>query len=109
MRTLQNEAFEGEKACTAIQKKWDGRPCWGRDNKGSGLQKRKKGCHVDLPNLHSDYSSVTLSSQKQVIEDISVLASSFPSLWTQLPSLPLGEPLPPLSMPVVSGWSTLSP
>lgn len=109
MRTLQNEPSEGEKACTAIQKKWDGGPCWGRDNKGSGLKKRKKGCHVDLPNAHSDYSSITLSTQKQVIEDISILACSFLSLWTQQPSLPLGEPIPPLSMPVVSGWSTQSP
>ena len=109
MRTLQNEPFEGEKACAAVQKKWDGGPCRGRDNKDSGFQKRKKGCHVDLPNLHSDYSSITLSTQKQVTEDISILASSFPSLWTQQPSLPLGEPIPPLSMPVLSGWSSLCP
>ena len=56
--------FGREKACAAIQKKWDGGLCWDRGNKGSDLQKRRKGCHVDLPNLHSYHRSIVLSTQK---------------------------------------------
>lgn len=59
MRTLQNEPFEGRRH--ALPSRRNGM----EDHVGAGtirtqVSKTEKRAAMDLPNLHSDYSSITL-------------------------------------------------